>query len=408
MHVKRHKFKAGDVIFNEGDIRDNAYILEVGEVDIIRGHKTDHEINHATLRAGDLFGEMALMEPGLRSASAIAKKDCIAFVVSSDVLEDRLKGLDPVVTSLFSMLIERYRFSRIEGDQNQNDEVFGRVLAGAGKAFHNPSSLTDFTTRKTDALKELGLEQEIRRALDKGHFKPYLQPIVSLADNKIMGFETLIRWHHPERGMIMPDEFIPVAERMNLIQAIDRKMLEMACDIIPKMHKMVKGDEKPFISVNLSGVNFDDESMVMGISDVMTKANIDPKHIKLEITESAFIGNADKAAKILDGLKALGVTIALDDFGVGYSSLGYLHKFAIDGIKIDRSFTARARDNKKSMDIVQAIVGLAETFDLGVIAEGIETQGDVDSLVKIGCVQGQGYLFDKPLTVDEALSKLVH
>ena len=408
MHVKRHKFKAGDVIFNEGDIRDNAYILEVGEVDIIRGHNTDHEINHATLRAGDLFGEMALMEPGLRSASAIAKQNCIAFVVSSNVLEDRLKGLDPVVTSLFSMLIERYRFSRIEGDRSENDEIFGRALGGAGKAFHNPSTLTDFTTRKTAALKELGLEQEIRRALDKGHFKPYLQPIVSLADNKIMGFETLIRWHHPERGMIMPDEFIPVAERMNLIQAIDRKMLEMACDIIPKMHDMVKGDEKPFISVNLSGVNFDDESMVMGISDVMTKAKIDPKHIKLEITESAFIGNADKAAKILDGLKELGVTIALDDFGVGYSSLGYLHKFAIDGIKIDRSFTARARDNKKSMDIVQAIVGLAETFDLGVIAEGIETQGDVDSLVKIGCVQGQGYLFDKPLTVDEALSKLVH
>lgn len=408
MHVKRQTFKAGDIIFNEGDIRDNAFILESGSVDIIRAHNTDHEVNHVTLRTGDLFGEMALMEPGLRSASAVAKEDCVCFVISSNVLEDRLKGLDPVVTSLFSMLIERYRFSRIESDMNQNDEVFGRVLSGAGKAFHTPSTLTDFTNRKTAALKELGLEQEIRRALDQGHFKPYLQPIVSLSDNKIMGFETLIRWHHPERGIIMPDEFIPVAERMNLIQAIDRKMLEMACDIIPKMHAMVKGTEKPFISVNLSGVNFDDESMVTGIGDVMTKANIDPKHIKLEITESAFIGNADKAAKILDGLKALGVTIALDDFGVGYSSLGYLHKFAIDGIKIDRSFTARARDNKKSMDIVQAIVGLAHTFDLGVIAEGVETQADVDSLIKIGCVQGQGYLFDKPLTVDEALSKLVH
>lgn len=407
-HVKRHKFTAGEIIFNEGDIRDNAYILESGEIDIIRAHGTDSEINYITLRSGDLFGEMALMEPGLRSASAIAKKDCVAFVVSPNVLEDRLKGLDPVVTSLFSMLIERYRFSRIENDRTQSDEIFGRVLSESGHKSHQPSSLTDFATRKTDALKELGLEQEIRRALDKGHFKPYLQPIVSLSDSNIIGFETLIRWHHPERGMIMPDEFIPVAERMNLIQAIDRKMLEMACDIIPKMHDMVKGEDKPFISVNLSGVNFDDESMVSGIGDVMKKANIDPRHIKLEITESAFIGNADKATKILDGLKALGVTISLDDFGVGYSSLGYLHKFAIDGIKIDRSFTSRARNNKKSMDIVQAIVGLAKTFDLGVIAEGIETQGDVDSLIKIGCVEGQGYLFDKPLTVDEALSKLVH
>lgn len=408
MHVKRKKFKSGEIIFNEGDIRDNAYILEIGQVDIIRGHGTEHEINHATLRSGDLFGEMALMEPGLRSASAIARADCITYVISPDVFEGRLKGLDPVVTSLFSMLIERYRFSRIEHDLNANDEIFGRVLGGAGKAFHSPSTLTDFTTRKTDALKELALEQEIRRALDKGYFKPYLQPIVSLSDNKIIGFETLIRWHHPDRGLIMPDEFIPVAERMNLIQAIDRAMLEMACDIIPRMHKMAKGTEKPFISVNLSGVNFDDESMVSDIGEVMKKAGVDPRHIKLEITESAFIGNADKAAKILDGLKALGVSISLDDFGVGYSSLGYLHKFAIDGIKIDRSFTARARDNAKSMDIIQAIIGLAQTFDLGVIAEGIETQGDVDNLIKIGCVQGQGYLFDKPLTVEEALSKLVH
>jgi EAL domain-containing protein (putative c-di-GMP-specific phosphodiesterase class I)/CRP-like cAMP-binding protein len=405
LQVKRKKFAKGDIIFNEGDIRDNAYILEIGKVDIIRHVGDENEAKMATLRAGDLFGEMALMEPGLRSASAIAAEDTITYIISSNVLEDRLKGLDPVVTSLFSMLIERYRFSRIEGGDT-NAEIYGRVLSTAGKAFHNPTSLTDFATRKADALKELALEQEIRRALDKGHFKPYLQPIVSLADQKIIGFETLIRWHHPDRGIIMPDDFIPVAERLDLIQSIDRKMLEMACDIIPKMHAAVSGKDKPFISVNLSGVNFEDDSMVSGISDVINNANIDPHHIKLEITESAFIGNADNAAKILDGLKELGVSIALDDFGVGYSSLGYLHKFAIDGIKIDKSFTKRTRDNQKGTDIIQAIVGLAKTFDLGVIAEGIETEDDLKTLQQIGCIEGQGYLFSKPLTVDEALKTL--
>jgi EAL domain-containing protein (putative c-di-GMP-specific phosphodiesterase class I)/CRP-like cAMP-binding protein len=405
LQVKRKKFAKGDIIFNEGDIRDNAYILEIGKVDIIRRMGHENEAKMATLRAGDLFGEMALMEPGLRSASAIAAEDTITYIISSNVLEDRLKGLDPVVTSLFSMLIERYRFSRIEGGDT-NAEIYGRVLSTAGKAFHNPTSLTDFATRKADALKELALEQEIRRALDKGHFKPYLQPIVSLADQKIIGFETLIRWHHPDRGIIMPDDFIPVAERLDLIQSIDRKMLEMACDIIPKMHAAVSGKDKPFISVNLSGVNFEDDSMVSGISDVINNANIDPHHIKLEITESAFIGNADNAAKILDGLKELGVSIALDDFGVGYSSLGYLHKFAIDGIKIDKSFTKRTRDNQKGTDIIQAIVGLAKTFDLGVIAEGIETEDDLKTLQQIGCIEGQGYLFSKPLTVDEALKTL--
>jgi EAL domain-containing protein (putative c-di-GMP-specific phosphodiesterase class I) len=405
LHVKRKVFKAGEQIFAEGDIRDHAYILEEGSVDIIRALHGQGEKRVATLNAGDLFGEMALMEPGLRSATAIAKDKCVAFIISSSVLEDRLQGLDPVVTSLFSMLIERYRFSRIEKDHG--DEVMGRVMGDAGKAFHSPNAaLSQFASRKTDALKELALEQEIRRALDKGDFKPYLQPIVSLTDKKIIGFETLIRWHHKTRGIIMPDDFIPIAERMNLIQAIDRKMLEMACDIIPKMHEAVSGDDKPFISVNLSGVNFEDDSMVMGIGEVLKNANVDPKHIKLEITESAFIGNADNAAVILEGLKKLGVSIALDDFGVGYSSLGYLHRFAIDGIKIDKSFTHRARDNKKGMDIVAAIIGLAKTFDLGVIAEGIETQDDMDKLTQIGCVEGQGYLFSKPLTVDEALKTL--
>lgn len=406
LHVKRKKFKAGDVLFNEGDIRDNAYIIEIGSVDIIRGQNTPKEKCYATLNAGDLFGEMALMEPGLRSASAIAKTDGIAFVISSHVLEDRLKGLDPVVTSLFSMLLERYRFSRIENDLTQNDEIYGRVAINDDDKEIISGGLTDFTTRKTNAIKELALEQEIRRALDKGHFQPYLQPIVSLIDGKIIGFETLIRWHHPDRGIIMPDDFIPVAERLNLIQAIDRKILEMACDIIPQLHGAVSGAIKPFISVNLSGVNFEDDSMVLGIADVLKNASIEPRHIKLEITESAFIGNADKAAKILDGLKALGVSVALDDFGVGYSSLGYLHRFAIDGIKIDRSFTKRARDNKKSLDIIQAIIGLAKTFDLGVIAEGIETQDDADQLLKIGCIEGQGYLYSKPITISEAIALL--
>jgi len=409
LHVERQKFKAGDIIFNEGDIRDNAYILEAGKVDIIRNHAGDGNTKMATLRAGDLFGEMALMEPGLRSASAVAVEDSVAYLISSNILEDRLKGLDPIVTSLFSMLVERYRFTRIEQcDANADAEIYGRVLSTAGKAFHKPTSLTDFTTRKIDALKELALEQEIRRALDNGEFKPYLQPIVSLVDEKIIGFETLIRWHHPERGIIMPDDFIPVAERVQLIQTIDRKMLEMACDILPKMHAAVSGDNKPFISVNLSGVNFSDDAIVSGISDVLNDANVDANHIKLEITESAFIGNADKAAKILDELKDLGLSVALDDFGVGYSSLGYLHRFAIDGIKIDKSFTNRTRNNQKGVDIVKAIVGLAKTFDLGVIAEGIETEEDLDMLTKIGCIQGQGYLFGKPVCVDEALEMLHH
>lgn len=405
LFAKRQFFKAGSVIFNEGDIRDNAYIIEMGHVLIARDWGGDNAKHITDLGASDIFGEMALIEPGIRAASAIAREDTTVFVLSRDVLEDRLAGLDPIVTLLISLLIERYRFTRIEKDQG--NEIFGRKPSVVGKQFHRPA-LSEFANRKKDALKELGLEQEIRRALEKNHFKPYLQPIVSLADSRIIGFETLIRWHHPERGLIMPDEFIPVAERTNVIQLIDRKMLEMACEILPVMHKAVSASgNKPFISVNLSGINFDDAAIVSRIGNIISDAGVSPEHIKLEITESAFIGNADAAAVILSGLKELGVTIALDDFGVGYSSLGYLHRFAIDGIKIDRSFTQRIRDDKRGLDIVQAIIGLAKTFDLGVIAEGIETIDDAKALSNIGCLEGQGYLYGKPLSVDEALSKLV-
>lgn len=406
LFAKRKTYKAGEIIFGEGDIRDNAYIIERGKVEISRGFGGSDPVRVAQLGASDIFGEMALIEPGIRAASAVAVDNTVVFVLSPSVLEDRMKGLDPVVTLLISLLIERYRFSRIERDQGA--ESIGRLPSLVGRAFHTPTALGEFTERKRGALKELALEQEIRRALDKGDFKPYLQPIVSLADKKIIGFETLIRWHHPKRGVIMPDEFIPVAERTNVIQAIDRKMLEMACDILPTMHKAVAGAVKPFISINLSGINFEDTSVVAGIGDVLKNAGVSPQHIKLEITESAFIGNADAAAKILEGLKDLGVTISLDDFGVGYSSLGYLHRFAIDGIKIDKSFVRRARDDQRGVDIVQAIIGLARTFELDVIAEGIETQEDSDIMAAIGCIEGQGFLFGKPLSVDEALAQLKH
>ena len=407
LQTKRKTFKAGEVIFREGDIRDHAYILESGRVEIIKSFGDKKAQVVAELHKSDIFGEMALIEPGLRAGTAVAKEDCVAYLISSHLLEDRLKGLDPIVTLLFSLLVERYRFTRIGKEHDPNNEIYGSTKTSAS-ALNYPAALMEFTAKKIDALEELSLEQEIRRALDNNHFKPYLQPIVSLADQKIIGFETLIRWHHPEKGIIYPDAFIPVAERMHLIEAIDRKMLEMACEVIPQMHKAVAGDEKPFISVNLSGVNFEDSSMVSGIAEVLKNSGVAPEHIKLEITESAFIGNADSAAKILEQLKALGVTIALDDFGVGYSSLGYLHRFAIDGIKIDRSFTKRARNDQKGMDIVEAIVGLAKTFDLGVIAEGIEDEEDMKRLTDIGCIHGQGYLFGKPLSVEEALSKLVH
>jgi len=221
----------------------------------------------------------------------------------------------------------------------------------------------------------------------------------------VTGFEALIRWQHPDQGLVFPDDFIPVAERTGVIQHLDRMMLEKACEILPVLHA-IKGAENVFISVNLSGINFETVDIVNVVRRTITDSGVDPGHIKLEITESALIGDPDQAEKVLQGLKALGMTISLDDFGTGYSSLGYLHKFSIDDLKIDRTFVMQLHDSKRSLDIVRAIVALAKNFKLNIVAEGIEREEDIITLKSLQCDMGQGYLFSKPIPVNDAIKFL--
>lgn len=402
LFVKRAFFPAGSTIFKAGDSRDHAYIIESGEVLITAGIKAEHEV-HATIGAGELFGESAILEDGKRTGTARAIQDTNVFVLSRDILKERMSALDPLVSLVVSMLIEKYRLSR----QVQAEIETAQDAARTALSRQNTALIASYEEQKITALKELQIEQELRRGLENREFKPYLQPIVEFKTGRIVGFETLIRWHHPEKGVIFPNHFIPVAERTNVIQLIDQRMLEAACEIIPAMHKMLgKQAGDMFISVNLSGANFDSDEVVKMVRKVVRGAPFDPMQIKLEITESALVGDSNRAADILSNLKKLGVSIALDDFGTGYSSLGYLHKFSIDGLKIDRSFVQQIHDSEKSLDIIRAVVGLAKAFKLGIIAEGIEEQRDIDVLRDLGCQYGQGYHFGKPIEATEALRLL--
>ncbi len=405
--ITRHIFPAGTLLFKKGETRHCAFLIEKGNVHIIGNDDGGEDKLLCVIGAGEIFGEMALIDDTPRTASAITTDESEIFVIPRDSLHDRVKGLDPIISLLISLLIERYRMTRIhmpESIKQHNISGFIEKIAGGDAQDAAMPGITNIARQRQDALKEMRMEQELRQALKRKEFVPFLQPILNLPDCRIAGYETLIRWQNPEKGLIFPGDFIPAAERTGVVQALDMLMLEKACAALAEIDRVADGRSAPlFISVNLSGINFGTARLVERIRDIITQSAIDPARLKLEITESALIGDATQAANILTGLKALGVTIALDDFGTGYSSLGYLHKFTIDDIKIDRSFVNQLHDDNRSIDIVRAIVSLARNFDLKIIAEGIEHERDIKTLSDLGCDYAQGYFFARPMSLTDAL-----
>lgn len=401
LFVTRKTFKKGEIIFKIHDHRDMAYIIEKGKVNLYGRTSECQHTPEVTIGDGEIFGESAILEGGKRTASAVAETDVAVYVLSRDILKERMSELDPLVQLIISMLLDKYQRSRL-------------VDAGAiphNKKFELTSTeeqlVAAYDEQKAIVLEELQMEQELRRALEDREFKAYLQPIVEFETGCIKGYETLVRWHHPEKGTIFPNDFIPIAERTHVVELVDQRMLEAACALIPRLHEIAGDAAKDmFISVNLSGANFDDESVVERVINTLGSADIDPKQIKLEITESALVGDAEQAARILSKLKQTGVQIALDDFGTGYSSLGYLHKFQIDTLKIDRSFVTELNKSEKALDIIKAVVGLAHTFKLNIVAEGIEEPSEIEILKQLGCEYGQGYYFGRPTYCEEALEEL--
>jgi len=403
--IRRYVFPKDTILFSKGDTRQCAYLIDKGEVQIIGNDEGGEDKLLCVIGEGEIFGEMALIDSTPRTAAAVTLTECEIFVIPRDSLHERVKGLDPIVSLLISLLIERYRITRIHMPESVKQDSMGDFIKKVSKYEKMPEEvlrLRNTERQREIALREMKLEQELRVGLEQRQFIPYLQPVMDLEERRIAGFEALIRWQHPEKGLVFPDQFIPVAERTGVVQHLDRMMLEKACELLPSLQEQAKGREL-FISVNLSGINFETIDVVNSVRRTVMESGVDPSHIKLEITESALIGDPAQAEKVLQGLKALGLTIALDDFGTGYSSLGYLHKFSIDDLKIDRSFVMQLHDGKKSLDLVRAIIALAKNFKLNVIAEGIENERDVVALNSLDCDMGQGYLFSKPVPVDKAL-----
>jgi EAL domain-containing protein (putative c-di-GMP-specific phosphodiesterase class I) len=252
-------------------------------------------------------------------------------------------------------------------------------------------------TMHQNALQQLKFETEMRYALERGEFSLHYQPIIELKTNDLKGFEALVRWNHPTRGMVSPMEFIPTAEENGLILPLGKWILQESCRQLRKWQNHNSLAATIAISVNLSSKQFLQPDLSQQVAAVLEETGLSPSCLKLEITESHFLDNTEMAIVTMNRLRELGIEISLDDFGTGYSSLSYLHRLPIDYLKIDRSFVSRMEEKKENAEIVHTIIKLAQNLKMKVIAEGIETAEQLNLLKKLNCEYGQGYFFSKPL-----------
>jgi EAL domain-containing protein (putative c-di-GMP-specific phosphodiesterase class I) len=251
------------------------------------------------------------------------------------------------------------------------------------------------------AIARLRLETELRNAIERHEFRVYYQPIVALADRRIAGFEALVRWAHPERGVLAPAEFLGAAEETGLLTQIDAVVLREACRQVREWQQASADGAALTVSVNLSGRSFAQPSLVPHVAEVLTATGLSASALRLEVTESVAVTDAARACEVLAELRALGVRVSIDDFGTGYSSLSYLQSLPVDVLKIDRSFVSAIGTGGRG-DIVQLIVGLAAALGLEVVAEGTETDAQIEVLSGLGCTYGQGYLFGRPVPPEQA------
>jgi diguanylate cyclase (GGDEF)-like protein/PAS domain S-box-containing protein len=354
----------------------------------------------ACLRPEDLIARLGGDEFTILLNDLTSVKDAIGVAERIQKQVSRsfnLSGYETFTTGSIGIALSNSSYDRPEDLLRDADTAMYQAKA-LGKAQH----VIFDVAMHTRALNTLQLETDLRRAMDRKEFFLQYQPIVSLSTGTLSGFEALVRWRHPERGMIPPADFISVAEETGLIVPIGQWVLSEACSQLRSWQLQAVSDAPLSISVNLSSKQFAHPGLLEQIIQILVMTGLDPRALKLEITESVVMENVEAAAGMLERLRALGVELSIDDFGTGYSSLSYLHRLPIDTLKIDRSFVGRIEESDNK-EIVRTIVTLARTLGKGVVAEGVETREQLSLLRELNCDSAQGYLFSRPVDPDVAL-----
>jgi diguanylate cyclase (GGDEF)-like protein len=303
----------------------------------------------------------------------------------------RIGGQDVFTTASIGIAMSETGYERPEDMLRDADIAMYRAKARGG-ASHEVFDRS-MHSRAVDLLR---MDTELRRAIERHEFQVYYQPVVSLGDGRISGFEALIRWNHPERGLVPPAEFIRMAEETGMIIEIDRYVLREACRQLHDWRSRVRGAEHLSVSVNLSVKQFSRTDLAEYVRGAIKEFGLDPAALRLEITETVLLDSTPAATGQLEQLSKEGFRIYLDDFGTGYSSLSSLQRYPVDALKLDRSFVARMGTPDHGCAIGSAIVKLAQELGMGLIAEGVETLAHAEQLLALGCPHAQGHLFSAP------------
>jgi len=387
-------FKKGDLLIREGEIGDRAYVLETGSVEILV-QREGALIQIGTRGAGSIIGEMAMIDDKPRTATVRALEDCHVMEISRDDFAHRVDSADPILKMVMRVIMTRYR------DMISRSQFVQLSSATSAETTENDDELHKL------AVNAIKIHNELQAALEKNELMLYYQPIIDLQNLKITGFEALMRWQHPERGMISPGVFIPVAEESGLIVDLSQWALGVACDAVKALRQAANpkliGEQQLTVSVNFSVKDFSSGKFYDQVLSTMREKKTDPSYIHLEITESLLMEAPGPAKEALEKCRAQGISISIDDFGTGYSSLSYLHYFPIDILKIDQSFIRSMSKQPSSSALVRSIIGLAHNLNMRVIAEGIENEHEASILRTLGCEECQGFWFAKPMPLPDAL-----
>ena len=373
---------------------------------------------------GHLAGDRALIEAGSRLRALVPAPDTVArgggdeFLVLLEDVADAEAAMvvagELLATLRAPMVVDGVEFSCpasigvvFQGEAGRSVETLegDAALAMAASKARGRDRVELFSDSLRASMPRLSLERELQQAVAEQEFVVYFQPEIELGSNRIVGVEALVRWAHPERGLLPPAEFVGAAEETGAIIQIGRQVLAESCARLAEWSTRV--DEELTVAVNLSARQLADPTLVDFITATLDRHGIDPSRLVLEMTESTLVDDNDRARVVFESLRALGVSVAIDDFGTGYSSLLYLKRFPADVLKIDRSFVDGLGTDAGDSAIVAAVVRLAHRLELSVIAEGVETPEQLAHLRRLGCEHGQGYLWSRPLPADEMQALLL-